>query len=141
MTTKSRPAREQKVADTAQAEMTPENGRAPVRIFLVLHGAVFLYAINTVCAKAASSREPLSLPFFGFLALEVLLLFVYALIWQQVIKRIDLSVAYANKAVGLLWSLLWGVLLFHEALTPGRLASVALIIAGTLLMNTERTKP
>ena len=48
---------------------------------------------------------------------EIGVLGIYALCWQQVIKRVELSVAYANRAMALLWSLLWAVLLFGEQIT------------------------
>ena len=109
------------------------------RQWLVLHLAVLVYSGTTICAKLASAQEVLSAPFLCWLGLEVLCLGIYALVWQQAIRRIPLSVAYANKAVGLLWALLWGVLLFGEAVTPGRIAGIALVIAGTFLMNGDTT--
>jgi drug/metabolite transporter (DMT)-like permease len=41
-------------------------------------------------------------------------LFIYAIIWQQILKRIDLTTAFANKSAMLFWSLVWGVTIFHE---------------------------
>ena len=46
----------------------------------------------------------------------VAILGIYAIGWQQVIKRMPLTTAYANKAVTLVWGLVWGLLLFHEQL-------------------------
>ena len=46
-----------------------------------------------------------------------MILGIYALLWQQVIKKFELSVAYANKAVTLLWALIWGIFIFHEKIT------------------------
>ena len=60
---------------------------------------------------------------------------IYALCWQQVIKRVELSVAYANRAMALLWSLLWAVLLFGEQITVKKLIGVGLVLAGTLIIN------
>ena len=104
-------------------------------IYLLLQSAVFVYSINTICANMASAQQPLSFAFFAWLFAEVAVLGVYALLWQQAIKKIDLSVAYANKAVGLLWSLLWSVLLFHDSVTPKKLIAVGMVIAGTVIMN------
>ena len=71
----------------------------------------------------------------------VLLLGVYALLWQQVIKRFELSVAYANKAITLLWALVWGILIFHEEITPGKVIGILLVMAGIYVLNTgERPK-
>ena len=66
---------------------------------------------------------------------EIGVLGIYALCWQQVIKRVELSVAYANRAMALLWSLLWAVLLFGEQITVKKLIGVGLVLAGTLIIN------
>ena len=60
---------------------------------------------------------------------------LHQLCWQQVIKRVELSVAYANRAMALLWSLLWAVLLFGEQITVKKLIGVGLVLAGTLIIN------
>ena len=60
---------------------------------------------------------------------------VYAVLWQQVIRKVELSVAYANRAVALLWSLLWAVFLFGEKITAAQLLGIALVIIGTAVIN------
>ena len=111
----------------------PESNR--IKMLALLQAGVAVYAAGTVCSKMASAQPVLSVPFIAWLALQVFMLFVYALIWQQAIKAIDLSVAYANKAVGIFWSLLWGVLLFHEGVSIGKVAAICLVFCGTVLMN------
>ena len=44
-----------------------------------------------------------------------------------------LSVAYANKAVTVVWGCLWGVLIFHERLTPGKVIGALMVLAGVAL--------
>lgn len=70
--------------------------------------------------------------------LVVTLLGVYALLWQQVIKRFELSVAYANKAVTLLWALVWGILLFHEEITVGKVTGILVVMIGIYILNTGK---
>lgn len=74
-------------------------------------------------------------PFLLLYGAEIGVLGIYALCWQQVIKRVELSVAYANRAMALLWSLLWAVLLFGEQITVKKLIGVGLVLAGTLIIN------
>ena len=105
------------------------------RKILLLQAAVLLYSINTVCGKMASAHAPFSLPFVLWFGAELLMLMIYALIWQQVIKTIELGTAYANKSVTLLWSLLFGVLLFQEEITLRKVLALPLVIGGTCLMN------
>jgi hypothetical protein len=63
----------------------------------------------------------------------LVLLGVYAIGWQQVIKRMPLSSAYANRAVTVIWGLFWGVVLFGESITPGKIIGALLIVAGIAL--------
>ena len=65
-----------------------------------------------------------------------MILGVYAICWQQIIKRFELSIAYANRAMVLVWSLLWAVVIFHDRVTIRNLAGIALVIAGTVIVNT-----
>ena len=78
----------------------------------------------------------LSFKFILFYGLEVVILGIYAILWQQVIKKYDLSVAYANKAVTLLWALLWSVLLFNEKLKWNHIVGVAIVMVGIYFLNT-----
>ena len=106
-----------------------------LKMLALLQAGVAIYSAGTVCSKMASVQPVLSVPFCAWLFAQVFMLFLYALIWQQAIKTIDLSVAYANKALGIFWSLLWGVLLFRENVNAGKIAAVCLVVAGTVLMN------
>ena len=102
---------------------------------IFLQFAVMVYSVNTVVAKYVAREPWFSVKFLLLYLLEFAVLGVYAILWQQIIKRVELSVAYANKAMTLLWSLVWGVLLFQEGVTFLKAAGVALVIAGTVLLN------
>lgn len=102
---------------------------------LVLQFAVMIYSINTVVAKFVSEEEFLSFRFLVLYFLEFCVLGVYAIFWQQLIKRFELSIAYANKAMTLLWSLLWSVVIFHESVTVAKVIGVVLVIIGTIVIN------
>ena len=106
---------------------------------LLLQAAVVIYTLNSVVAKFATGKELFSFSFFLFYGLEVAILGVYAIFWQQMIKRFDLSVAYANRAMALLWSAVWAVVLFHENLTAKQLLGIALVIIGTVIVNAEQS--
>ena len=83
------------------------------------------------------AKQMFSFSFFLFYGLEIAILGVYAILWQQMIKRFDLSIAYANRAMALLWSALWAVLLFREGLGPKQVAGIVLVILGTVIVNTD----
>lgn len=102
---------------------------------LSLHILLLLYSLCSVCSKLASGETFLSFRFCFFYGASIVILAVYALAWQQILKRLPLTLAYANKAVGLIWNLLWGLLLFHEALTWKKLLSALFIMSGIVLYS------
>lgn len=106
--------------------------------FLLLQISFLIYSCSSVVAKFASKNEVMSFRFILFYGLEVMILGIYALLWQQVIKRFELSVAYANKAVTLLWALLWSVILFHETLKWNQVLGVLIVIAGIVVLNLHK---
>lgn len=110
------------------------------RNLLLLHGALFLYAVVSVFAKLAGLR--LAAEEAGgtllFLGLEALALLAYSVLWQQALKRMPLSFAYGNKGVCTLWTYLFGLCFFGEALTWGKAAGLIVVLAGVLLVATDR---
>lgn len=108
--------------------------------FLMLQAVFMIYSISSVVAKLASGNEVLSFKFILFYGLDVLILGVYALLWQQVIKKFELSVAYANKAITLLWALIWGIVIFKEQITIGKVVGILLVMIGIFILNSGEEK-
>lgn len=107
---------------------------------LALQVVFLIYSVNSIVAKLASEQERFGLLFFVFYALEVVILGIYAILWQQIIKKFELSVAYANKAVTLLWAMIWGALLFKEQITLPKVAGICLVIVGIIILNSKEEK-
>lgn len=68
--------------------------------------------------------------FIIFYGIVLVILFGYALVWQQLLKKLPLVTAYANKAVTVIWGLLWGTIIFKEKITLFNILGAALIILG-----------
>ena len=64
----------------------------------------------------------------------LLTLFLYAIGWQQVIKHMPLTTAYSNKAIGLLWSTLWGILFFDEHLSIRMVFGALIVLCGVVIV-------
>lgn len=122
-------------AARAPADRRPAGRAAAV---LSLQGVVAIYAAASASAKAASAYPAFSGGFLLFYALELLLLGIYALLWQQAVKRLPLSAAYANRSVAVFWGLLLSAAVFKERVTWQNLLGVGIIFAGVLLVNTEK---
>ncbi len=102
---------------------------------LLLQLSVMVYSLSTVAANMASKYEFLSPGYILFFGLDFVILGIYAILWQQIIKKFELSIAYANKSVTLMWSMLWNFLIFSQGITPGKVVGVLLVMGGVIIMN------
>ncbi len=119
------------------SDQTKMKKKITLRDILILQGVVMIYSLSGVTAKFASGETFLSLRFILFYALEIVILGVYAVLWQQVIKRTELSVAYANRAMALVWSVIWALAIFRDQVNINNLIGIILVIIGTVLINSE----
>jgi len=101
--------------------------------FLLLHVILGIYALSSVFSKLAAGQPFLSAGFILLYGAMMLVMVVYAVGWQQVIKHLPLTTAYANKAVTVVWGIVLGALLFGESVTPRQLVGAAVIITGVVL--------
>ena len=99
-----------------------------------------IYTLSGVAAKFAAGYEFLSMGFILCYGVEIFILGLYAIFWQQIIKRVDLSVAYANRSIAFLWSMIWAALIFGEHISVQNFIGVLLVIAGTMIVNKEGLK-
>ena len=109
----------------------------PLKMMVILQAAVCIYTLSGIAAKLASGYNFLSIGFIVCYGAEILILGVYAIIWQQIIKRVDISVVYTNRAVAIFWSMLWSILIFHETVTWKEILGVLLIFVGTFVVNMD----
>lgn len=107
------------------------------KVIVALHLLLLLYSIESVCSKMASQQEMFSFKFFLFYGLVLFLLFFYALAWQRVLKYMPLTVAYANKGITIVWGIIWGALLFNEAITVKTIIGGVIILIGIYLVVTN----
>ena len=107
---------------------------------IILQAIIVIYTLSTVAAKFASNQEFLSWQFIMFYVVEILILGIYAIAWQQIIKKFDISIAFANKAMSLLWSLVWAVIFFRENITINNVIGIVIVIIGTIIVNSEGEK-
>lgn len=113
-----------------------EVNRPKRKKYLLLHGIVLLYSLAAVCSKLAASAELGSPAFFSWYAVALVLLGIYAIAWQQVLKSLSLVAAYANRGAAIIWGMLWGMLLFAEHISVGMLVGAVVVFVGILVVAT-----
>ncbi|MCR5417492.1 MAG: transporter [Lachnospiraceae bacterium] len=131
------------MSETSEKEVTDslkKERRWPA--FVWLQVGLFIFSLGGVCSKMAGRQDFLSFRFFLFYGLLILILFIYAIIWQQVLKKIPLTVAYACKGIGIFYGILWGVIVFGEELRANMLIGAVLVLIGSMcfLMEDARSE-
>ena len=109
-----------------------------IKVVLLLQILLMVYSLFGICSKLAAQQPFLSFKFIMYYGIVILNLAIYAGCWQQIIKRIPLVTAFANKAVTVIWGLIWGKIFFQEAITAQKLLGAFIIICGIVLVVTEK---
>ena len=107
------------------------------KTILALNILLMFFSLGGIFSKLASKQSFLSLKFILCYGSLLFIMFVYAIGWQQIIKRLPLTMAYANRAVTIVWGIIWGLLFFNEKLNVGKIIGAVIVIAGVLLYVTE----
>ena len=102
--------------------------------YIFLHLCVLLFTVTTILSKYASAYDFLSLKYIVIFAFMIINLGVYAVLWQQAIKPFKASVAYSNKSVTTIWTLVFSAVLFNERVTIQNIIGAVLIIFGVVLV-------
>ena len=113
------------------------SGNLRWKTLLGLQGAVIVYSFADITAKLASRHAFLSGGWLLWIGAEILILGVYALLWQQIIKRLDISVAYSNRAAAIVWTTLWAALFFREHISLQNVVGLGVIFAGIWTVNRD----
>ncbi len=105
--------------------------------YIFLHLSLFMFSFCGVFSKLASSYTFLSLKFFLFYGLSILILFIYTILWQQILKKIPLTTAFFNKSITIIWAMIWGLLFFKEVITIKMIIGSLAVLIGVSLVVSE----
>lgn len=105
-------------------------------IYVILHISLMFSSISGLLSKKAAYADFFSPEWFAFYFGMLLIMFLYAVVWQQILRYLPLSVAYANKPVGLAWGMIWGALFFQEKITWNMILGSLIIFIGIYLVVT-----
>ena len=111
-------------------------------LMLVLHFVIFIYSVASVLCKVTA----IFLNEYGLMNWRTILscfmvfafMGLYAILWQKVIKKMELSVAYMNKGITVVWSLVWSAFLFHENVGVNHIIGTILIVLGIVILAGEK---
>lgn len=107
--------------------------KSKLKILFLLHLMLMIYSMSGICSKLASEKSLFSSGFAFYYTCVIVLLGVYAIGWQQIIKRLPLTIAFANKSITVVWGFIWGVLFFREVITLGKVVGAISVIIGVAI--------
>lgn len=112
---------------------TQPQKKATAKIVIGLLLVHLVFSTVTIAVKYTSMQEMLSIRYFIGLGIVILFFGTYAIVWQQVLKRVDITLAYMFKATGIIFVLLYSAFLFKEPITTWNIIGAAIIVTGITL--------
>lgn len=100
--------------------------------FLLLVFAV--YSTTGILTKLASGYAVLSPWFCLFFLCALCVIGIYAVLWQIVLKHVQLSTAYMMKSVTVIYGMLIASLIFDEHITWNNIFGCILIMVGIIVL-------
>ena len=107
---------------------------AKYKNYIFLHLIILQLSLGGVLSKFASQTDFMSVKFCLLYGLMIANLGVYAILWQQIIKKLPLTTAFCNKAINVIWGMLWGVIVFSETISWNMLLGSAIVLIGVVMV-------
>lgn len=107
---------------------------------LLLIAAFLIYSTTGVFSKMASMHEMLSLSYIQYFSLVILAMGGYAVLWQLILKRVDLSKAFLFKSLTVIFSLFFAWSIFDETISLKNILGCLFIISGIVLNSFCQTE-
>ncbi len=108
-----------------------------ITTYLSLIGVNLLFASTSIFTKFAAQHEFLSWQYCVCLSGAIGVMGVYAICWQQILKRIELCTAYMFKGTSLIFVMLLAFAIFGEAITTMNIIGACVIVLGITLYAKE----
>ena len=100
-------------------------------LFLLITNLI--YATVGIFTKLASLQVFMSWRYLFAFVEAVGVIGIYAILWQQIIRRIELSTAYMFKGTTIIFTMLFAHWLFGEQITWNNIVGAIIIIVGIVL--------
>jgi drug/metabolite transporter (DMT)-like permease len=108
------------------------NKRKILAVFTLVVLNLF-YATVGIFTKLASQQVFMSWRYLFAFAGAVGVIGIYAILWQQIIRRIELSTAYMFKGMTIIFIMLFAHWLFGEPITWNNIIGAIIIVVGIVL--------
>ena len=69
--------------------------------------------------------------------IAVVLLGIYAVIWQLILERLPLTTAYLRRGISYILIFVWAILIFGETITLQQIVGIAVITIGMVVSMSD----
>ena len=108
------------------------------KYIILLLVTFIIFSTTGIFMKLASLEEPLSWPFLFYYCCELGVVAIYAVLWQLVLKKIPLTIAFMSKSITIVFSLLIAHILFSESITTNNIIGSLVIISGIIILGWKK---
>lgn len=105
-----------------------------VKEYVFLHILILLFSFSSVFSKLASGYDFLSFKFCLFYGIAILILGIYAILWQQILKKFTLTTAFLNKAVTIIWGIVLGYIILGEGIKLNMIIGAIIVLIGVCIV-------
>ncbi len=102
---------------------------------LFINFVFFFYSLISIAMKLGSNQKFFSLNFLIFYFIVILMLFIYAIMWQKILKYFNLGTAYIYKGTTIIWTLLWSVIFFSEKISFNNMIGGLIVLFGIFMIQ------
>lgn len=109
-----------------------------IKNLLLLLLGYLIYSFIGVVSKSSHLHSLFNFKTLLSYGIVLILLGLYAIIWQISIKKIPLYMAYMGKSICLILTLIWSNIFFLEEIKINNIIGATLTITGILLMFSQK---
>ncbi|HAS21331.1 MAG TPA: transporter [Lachnospiraceae bacterium] len=106
-------------------------------VFILAFIAIFLESLTSACLKIGGRYGFLSTGYFVWFIIAVVLLGVYAVIWQLILERLPLTTAYLRRGISYILIFVWAILIFGETITLQQIIGIVVITIGMVVSMSD----
>lgn len=91
-----------------------------------------IFPLSSVFMKMASGYDNPIIKMLLFVS-SLGVLGVFSILWQRLLKNVDLVKAYIFKSTAIIWNVVYGVLLFNEHITVNMILGMLITTVGVII--------
>ncbi len=97
--------------------------------------AIIIYTIfplSSIFMKYASGTDNMMFKLL-FFCLSIGALGIFSILWQKLLKKVDLVRAYLFKSTTIIWNVIYGILLFKEQISINMIIGIIITTIGVMI--------